>query len=155
MDKGIRPVARAKFAELNEKRRKGEEPYTGPKANVLFRREVMSYIIEQFGVTISSAATHYNDAFKLMKSVTPELVHGLGRPEDKKGGRKLKAKSSVAATQLSPAIPEPVEYEQQQTIFKVCKKRDGSVVADGLTFEQARALVDRSAALKKSRLYWV
>jgi hypothetical protein len=90
MDKGIRAYARNYFVAQNELRRKGEA-FTGPKGNTAFRKEVMGKLMEEFGITLASAATHYNEAFKLVKEATPELVSGLGRPEDKKGGRKPKA----------------------------------------------------------------
>lgn len=167
MDKGIRPAARAKFVELNELRRRGEGEYTGPKANTIFRKHVMCFLMEEFGITLASAATHYNEAFKLVKEATPELVSGLGRPEDKKGGRKPKAKAPEA-TLISEGIkphtsthtvttnPEPEgDFTPEQTEFKVCRKKDGSVVAEGLSFEDAKALVEKAAAAKKAKLYFV
>lgn len=187
MDKGIRVNARAKFAELNEKRFNGEAPYTGPKANTIFRKDVMFYLVEEFGCTVAAAATHYNDAFKAYKAAHPEKVVGLGRPEEKNnGGRKPKqrpAQPSVIPTPASvllqnfikagvvqgpqglapaaavetPKAPEPQAEETPavQTVFKVCKKSDGSVVAEGLTFEAAKELVEKAKAAKKAALYWV
>jgi len=162
MDKGIRPAARNKFVELNELRRRGEGEYTGPKANTIFRKHVMCYLMEEFGITLASAATHYNEAFKLVKEATPELVSGLGRPEDKKGGRKPKAKPEALAAKEVEGTPEGGEdpnltpdLGEQQTVFKVCKKSDGTVVAEGLSFEDAKALVEKAAASKKAKLYWV
>jgi hypothetical protein len=87
MDKGIRAYAGNYFVEQNELRRRGEV-FTGPKANTVFRKQVMAKLMEEFGISLASAATHYNEAFKTVRSCTPELVSGLGRPEDKKGGRK-------------------------------------------------------------------
>ena len=205
MDKGIRPVAREYFVQQNELRRRGEGGYVGPKANTLFRKNVIFHLIEQFGCSVASACTHYNEAFKLVKAATPELVAGLGRPEDKKGGRKRKvqpAQPAPVATVIptpvtsllqgflqqpaqpaQPAQPEPVQAatlqvapvefidaqmgtEQfpeegetpapaEQTAFTVKKRSDGSVVAEGLSFEQAKALVAAAAAAKKAKLYWV
>jgi len=161
MDKGIRPEARTKFVELNELRRRGEAPYTGPKANTLFRKHVMCHLMEQFGISLASAATHYNEAFKTVKEATPELVSGLGRPEDKKGGRKPKAKTETTATTTGDATGEkapdtnldPMPVEQK--LFTVKKKKDDSVVAEGLSFEDAKKLVDGAAQAKKAKLYWV
>lgn len=99
MDKGIRAFARTHFVEQNELRRKGQA-FTGTKGNTEFRKHVMGTLMEQFGVTLASAATHYNDALQLVKSATPELVSGLGRPEGKNnGGRKKKVAETV---QLDP-----------------------------------------------------
>jgi predicted TIM-barrel fold metal-dependent hydrolase len=78
MDKGIRAYARTYFVAQNELRRKGEA-FTGPKGNTAFRKEVMGKLMEEFGCTLQAAATHYNEAFKLVKEATPELVAGLGR----------------------------------------------------------------------------
>ena len=82
MTKGIRAFTNATFVatlpQLNE---------LGP---VAFRRTVMEASITNFGISIASAATHYNHALKLAKEATPTAVAGLGRPDDKKGGRKKK-----------------------------------------------------------------
>ena len=164
MDKGIRPAARVKFVELNEQRRRAVEPYNGTKANTLFRKHVMCYLMEEFGITLASAATHYNEAFKLVREATPELVAGLGREEDKKGGRKPKPKEE--AVQLTAAEVEgkveitedpnlTPDLGEQQTVFTVKKKANGAVVAEGLSFEQAKALVEKAAQAKKAKLYWV
>jgi hypothetical protein len=168
MDKGIRPAARSKFVELNELRRRGEGDYTGPKANTVFRKHVMCFLMEQYGISLASAATHYNEAFKLVKEATPELVSGLGRAEDKKGGRKPKVREAAALTAqevegtATPAAPASTEdpnltpdLGEQQTVFQVKKKSNGQVVAEGLSFEQARALVAKAAQAKKAKLYWV
>ncbi len=146
MDKGIRPEARAKFVELNEKRRRGEAPYTGPKANTVFRKAVMSHLMENFTISLASAATHYNEAFKLVKEATPELVSGLGRTDDKKGGRKPKAKTEA------PAAAAPVVETPKVVLYTVKKKKDGSVVAADLTQEAAEELVAKAKAAKKSAL---
>ena len=232
MDKGIRPWCNNKFVELNELRRRGL------LGNTQFRKNVIAAVMEEFGTTLPSAATHYNTAFKLVKDCTPELVSGLGRPEDKKGGRKKKvviAPAAVAA--VASVIPQPVNnillnfiaagavktpepaqeaipeaapevdmaaaleegieaalgsvgpeevipdqvpndsdegaeallltardfdsvdeltpHEDGQTVFTVRKKSDDSVVAEGLSFEEARDMVTRAAAQKKAKLYWV
>lgn len=137
MDKGIRPFARNKFVELNEFRRKGEAPYAGPKGNTQFRKDVIASLMEAFGITLASAATHYNDAFRFIKEQNAELVSGLGRAEDKKGGRKPKAKAAtgevtreqvlanmLAATgTVTPALQAEVEEAQQaveQTLEAAC-----------------------------------
>ena len=91
MDKGIRPACNAKFlAELPNRVNTRE-------GNVSFRKNVMAAVMEDFGITLASAATHYNHAFINAKEVAKSdaviegLLVGLGRPEDKKGGRKPKS----------------------------------------------------------------
>ena len=99
MDKGIRAFANQYFVEQNEFRRKGEK-FTGPKGNTAFRKDVMCKLMEEFGCTQASAATHYNEALKLVRDAAPELVAGLGRPEDKKGGRKKKEVAAAPVAQI-------------------------------------------------------
>jgi len=142
MDKGIRPACNAKFLELL--------PQRETLGNTEFRRAVMASIMEDFGCSLASAATHYNHSFKTVKTANPELVEGLGRPEDKKGGRKKKVvqASEEVAAELDP-MPE------EQVLFAVKKKSDGSTVVEGLSMEDARELCNRAKAAKKAALYWV
>jgi hypothetical protein len=104
MDKGIRPYCNAKFVELNNLRNRGE------LTNTQFRKSVMADCMEAFGITLASAATHYNHAFKTVKELNAELVSGLGRPEDKKGGRKPKAKVVLTTGDDVPSV----EFIDQQ-----------------------------------------
>jgi len=168
MDKGIRPACNAKFLELLPARVNTRE------GNCAFRKSVMASVMEDFGITLASAATHYNHAFKHAVSLNTPGLDGLGRPEDKKGGRKPKAKpEAVTATPPNffpvggflllppPAAATPAvddltpDTGPEQTVFAVRKKADDSVVAEGLNFADAKALVERAAAQKKAKLYWV
>lgn len=106
MDKGIRPYCNAKFVELNNLRNRGE------LTNTQFRKNVMADVMDQFGITLASAATHYNHAFKTVKELNSELVSGLGRAEDKKGGRKPKAKLVLTT---ADAVPNVEFIDQQYT----------------------------------------
>ena len=146
-DKGIRVNVNHKFVELLAERATMAADAT--KANTAFRKAVIAYAMEEFGITLASAATHYNHAFKEAKKV-PELAEalaGLGRAEDKKGGRKPKAKVA--------AVVEGDVAEVQQTEFRVLRKSDNAVIAEALSFEQATALVNKAATAKKAKLYWV
>jgi hypothetical protein len=99
MDKGIRPACTAKFIETL--------PQRTELGNTRFRKNIIGYVMEEFGATLAAASTHYNHSFKVVKAVTPELVEGLGRPEGKNnGGRKRKVSASIDALALveSPAI---------------------------------------------------
>ena len=165
MDKGIRPACNRKFAELL--------PTRAEIGNTAFRKNVMFHVIEEFGCTLASAATHYNHAFQECKKATPELVEGLGRADDKKGGRKPKAKvvaeavtlllgytaeaaaTDVVVTDVVPPAGDAGETAPAQTLFTVKKKSDDSVVAEGLSFEDATALVTKAKAAKKAALYFV
>ena len=104
MDKGIRPAAIAQFAALLPTRVNTRE------GNTAFRKSVIEHLEENFGITHAAGATHYNHAFidaKTRAATNPELaalLAGLGRPEDKKGGRKKK----VVAPVTPSVIPTPV-----------------------------------------------
>ena len=201
MDKGIRPAAIAKFAALLPTRVNTRE------GNTAFRKGVIAHLEEEFNITHAAGATHYNHAFidaKKRAETDPILAAqlvGLGRPEDKKGGRKKKAVAPATPSVIpvptstllqnfinagvvqGPQQPAPVatllsegvrenttthtvstnpdapqgaeEATPEQTVFEVRKKKDDSVVATGLSFEDAKALVDGAAAAKKAKLYWV
>jgi hypothetical protein len=176
MDKGIRPYCNAKFVELNNLRNRGE------LTNTQFRKNVIADVMEQFGITLASAATHYNHAFKTVKELNSELVSGLGRAEDKKGGRKPKAKAvdtdsaTVADVLLSnmlnaragnegdstegetaqavetPAAEAKAEEPGPAVTYSVRKVSDGTVVCDNLSLEAANALIDKAAKAKKAKL---
>lgn len=157
MDKGIRPACNAKFAELL--------PTRAEVGNTAFRKNVMFYIIEEFGISVASAATHYNHSFQAVKAATPAMVEGLGRADDKKGGRKAKV---VVPELVGPAapmllLPAPAvkgdpqdagETAPEQTVFTVKKKSDGTVIGE-FDFETATALVAKAKAAKKAALYFV
>jgi hypothetical protein len=140
-DKGIRVNVNHKFVELL--------PQRTELGNTRFRAEVIGYAMEEFGITLASAATHYNHA-KIEAAKVPELaaqMEGLGRAEDKKGGRKPKAKTE--------AVVIGDVAEMQQTEFTVKRKSNGDVVAEKLSYTDAVALVAKAAAAKKAKLYWV
>lgn len=136
-DKGIRVNVNHKFVEML--------PQRNEMGNTAFRKAVICYAMDEFGITLASAATHYNHAFKEARKIADlvPLLEGLGRPEDKKGGRKPKVRAEAVAE-----VPE-------QTEFSVYKKRTGELVAEKLNFEDARAMVVKAKAAKKAALYWV
>jgi hypothetical protein len=148
MDKGIRVNVNNKFVELL--------PQRAALGNTKFRASVIAYAMEEFGISITSAATHYNHAFKVVKVADPVAVEGLGRPEGKNnGGRKKKAVvvAEAVAVLLSEGVKEntsthTVTVNPVQTVFNVCKKADGEVVASGLSFEDASAMVARGRNAK-------
>lgn len=153
MDKGIRNGVNIKFAEML--------PQLAAIGGRLFRKTVIDWTIDNYGVTIASAATHYNYSLKQAQKTTPALVVGLGRPPEKNnGGRKKKVVDLMGPVQpaaIEAAVEKAaIEYtETEQTEFKVCKKSDGTVIAEGLSFEDARAVVEKAAQAKKAKLYWI
>lgn len=94
---------------------------------IAFRREVMAQTMMAFEIGVAPAATHYNHSLKMAKLNNPEAVTGLGRAEDKKGGRK-------------PALVD------------VVKSKSGEVVAAGVTKAVAEAMIAKSVAAKKAKL---
>lgn len=142
-DKGIRPYCNNLFVQTL--------PSRAELGNTAFRKQVMFVIMEEFGITLASAATHYNHAFLQVKKSNPELVEGLGRAEDKKGGRKAKAKPS----ELTAAEVLNESTEVVQTLFTVKRKSDDTVVAENIGFEDAQLLVQKAYTAKKAKLYWI
>lgn len=120
MTKGIREFTNQTFARTL--------PQLAELGNTEFRREVMAQTILAFNISEASAATHYNHALKLARAANPDAVAGLGRPEDKKGGRK------------------PVHT------VDVIKVKTGEVVAAGVSKAKAELLIARAANAKKAKL---
>jgi len=177
MDKGIRPACNAKFLELL--------PTRADIGNTAFRKNVMFYVMEEFGCTNPAAATHYNHAFQECKKVNPELVIGLGRPEGKNnGGRKKKAVvvaeavalllgyTPEAAVLLSEGIKENTSTQTvtvnpaaddsndagetaPEQTVFTVKKKGDDTVVGTFSFADATALVAKAKAAKKAALYFV
>jgi hypothetical protein len=161
MDKGIRVGTLQNFVETLPKR--------AELGNTGFRKSVVFWVVENYGTTIGSACTAYNHAFKTVKASNPELVEGLGRAEDKKGGRKPKVKLPAAAMLLLGYTPAQVaeieqlvddendagETAEAQATFTVKRKADGVVVAEGVTLDAARELINKNVKQKKAKLYFV
>ena len=120
MTQGIREFTNATFnATL---------PQLAELGNIAFRAEVMNQSIMAFGISVGSAATHYNHALKQARITNPEAVAKLGRPEDKKGGRK------------------PIHT------VDVIKVKTGEVVATGLSKAKAELLISKAAESRKPKL---
>jgi hypothetical protein len=117
----VRQAVKAQFLQLAQARLNGELGEVNGKTicagNKLFRKLVTAYAEENFGVTHASACTAYNYALQYCKTNHPELVVGLGRADDKKGGRKAKvieatitdAANDVAETVSTEAVEQPIE----------------------------------------------
>src|SRR4051812_14824620 len=101
MTKGIREYTNARFVKFL--------PQLGDLGATAFRAKVMASVQKHFDISVASAATHYNHALKMQRLVDPKSVEGLGRDEDKKGGRPV----------LNPV--------------NVINARSGSVVAEGIS----------------------
>lgn len=118
MTQGIRAYVNARFAKYLAAFQSGE------LAGRDFRAKVMDGAVTKFGITVASAATHYNHALKMTRLADPKAVEGLGRPEDKKGGRPV----------LNPVT--------------VVNARSGKVVAEGISKGAADIIIARAGVLK-------
>lgn len=118
MTKGIREYTNARFAAHLPKWQSKELD------NAAFRKAVMGDAIAQFQISIASAATHYNFSLKAQREADPKSVEGLGRPEDKKGGRPV----------LNPVT--------------VVKAKSGEVVVEGISRGKASEMIAKAAAKK-------
>jgi hypothetical protein len=149
MDKGIRPFAIRAFMQTL--------PHRAELGNTEFRRSVMSTMQEAFGLTVLQSATHYNHAFKEARRIAPDQVDGLGRAENKKGGRKRKQQQEeLTPTQVEQAAEEapqgPLYTVVQESVVTVVRAKDGEVVKANITPAEAALLIERAAAQKKARL---
>lgn len=151
MAKGIRPAVRAEFIRLSVQRLSGEfgdiSNGTLSIGNVGFRKAVMSFQIDTFGSNVASASTAYNEAKDHAFTIDPALVVGLGREEDKKGGRKAGSKNSSEAPVAK--VEEVTPIVQTYTVVRV---KDGEVQGAELTIEQANAMIEKAAKGKKAKL---
>lgn len=120
MTKGIREFTNTKFVSTL--------PKLADLGPVAFRRKVMDAVVAKFEISVASAATHYNHAFKTQKAADPKSVDGLGRAEDKKGGRK------------------PIHT------YTVCKAKSRAVVAEGLSRAKADEMVEAASGKGKVKL---
>jgi hypothetical protein len=83
MNKGIRDGITHKFNAMLEHR--------AAMGDSVFRKAVIDWGMEQFGIGRGAASTHYNTAKHIAMVERPEAVVGLGRsPEKNNGGRKKK-----------------------------------------------------------------
>lgn len=120
MTQGIRAYTNARFAKYL--------PQLAELTPAGFRKKVMQGAVTKFDISVASAATHYNHALKEQRAADPKSVEGLGRPEDKKGGRK------------------PIHT------VDVIKVKTGEVVATGVSKGAAELLITKAAASRKPKL---
>lgn len=118
MTKGIRDYVNARFAKHLPKFQSGE------MSGRDFRAKVCDDAANKFGITLAAAGTHYNYSLKQQRAADPKSVEGLGRPDDKKGGRPV----------LHPVT--------------VVNARSGKPVAEGISKGKALELIAKAGTLK-------
>jgi len=154
MDKGIRPFCNALFMSTLPTRVNSRE------GNTAFRKAIIAKCMEEFSITLASAATHYNHAFIAARELakTDETVaaqlEGLGRPEDKKGGRKPKPKAEAAPVATdAPTMRDVVLSNILNAIPSVVNNGDEMTGTDetpeGVQEEAAQELVVEAAPVVK------
>lgn len=120
MTTGIRNYVNSRFAECL--------PQLAELGNTAFRAKVMEGAVTNFSISVASAATHYNYSLKMQRAAEPKSVEGLGRPADKKGGRK------------------PIYT------VDVIKVKTGEIVASGISKGAAQLLITTATAKRKAKL---
>jgi hypothetical protein len=118
MTKGIREYSNARFAHYLPSFQAGE------LTAAAFRKSVREDVVAQFACTGNAASTHYNHSLKVQRAADPKSVEGIGRPDDKKGGRPV----------LHPVT--------------VVKAKSGEVVIEGISRAKAGEMVAKAAAKK-------
>jgi hypothetical protein len=109
MTRGIRSYTNAKFLKTL--------PQLAELGNAGFRAKVMQAVVKKFEISVASAATHYNYALKTVRAESPELVDGLGRPEDKKGGRPVLHAVAVINTRSGKVVSEGISQAKAKEII--------------------------------------
>ena len=144
MTKGIREFVNETFAALLPTR---PTPATR-EGNTAFRKAVMQKAMEQFGISLASAATHYNHTLKFIKETDPTLVAGLGREEDKKGGRKAIHTVQVIEVKTGEHVGERMSTEKAKKLV-LASLAPGKVklmIKDETPAEEAPAAVEGAPA---------
>lgn len=121
MTQGIRAYTNARFLKYLAVFQVGELSATE------FRKKVMDGAVNKFGISVASAATHYNHALKMQRLADEKSVEGLGRPEDKKGGRPVENPVAVINTRSGRVVAEGISKGAAQLlILKAGTNKNGA-----------------------------
>lgn len=116
MTKGIRSFTEKQFTKLLPR-----ADYLGP---TLFRRRVMEKAMNQFDISIASAATAYNFVLRKVRETDPEAVAMLGRQ--------------------AADIAVPAKTAVSPTLVTLVKTKGGEVVMNGITKTDAKRVIAAS-----------
>lgn len=97
--------------------------------NTEFRKAVIADMMEQQNMTLASAAATYNIIKKY--AVANGIVEDFGR---------------------TPAAPKPAKAKKAPATVNVVRKKDGKVVAEGVTKAEAEELIEKARKAKKATL---
>ncbi|MAI07982.1 MAG: hypothetical protein CMF61_03395 [Magnetococcales bacterium] len=113
-------------------------PQRAELGNTEFRKAVIADMMEQQNMTLASAAATYNIIKKY--AVANEIVDDFGRtPAEPKPAKTAKKASKQ-------------EAKQEEAKVNVARKKDGEVVAEGVTEAEANALIEKARKGKKAAL---
>ena len=136
----------AAFAKFNE-----YLPLRAELGNTGFRKSVIHDLMEMFNCSLGSASIHYNNAFKMAKLQTPELVEGLGRaPEKNNGGRKPSVVVNVVEAGTGVLVASKISRNKAAELVALAAARNQpalevvAVVAEAAEAAEAAAGSDES-----------
>jgi hypothetical protein len=139
MTKGIRDFVNEKFAELLPRR--------AEMGNTAFRAAVMNAAVAQYGISVASAATHYNHTLKFIRAADASLVEDLGRPEGKKGGRKVVKAVTVIKMKTGEVVAEGISRAKanELLIAAIGKGKTKLVIKEDVEVEAAEVVAPAAA----------
>jgi hypothetical protein len=141
MTKGVREYTNARFAF------RLAQFATGELTAAAFRKAVRDDVIVQFGVTEAAASTHYNFALKEQRKADAKSVEGIGRPEDKKGGRPVLHPVTVVKAKSGDVVIEGISRAKAgEMIAKAAAKKGVAKLAIKEDLEAAKAKAEAEAA---------
>jgi hypothetical protein len=133
MTTGIREFCNVKFAEHLPAFQAGTMDGTA------FRAAVMKAVVEQFTISVASAATHYNHSLKQQRIADARSVHNLGRPEGKKGGRNLVHPVTLIKARTGEVVQENISRGRAQLAITMAERRNKTKLAIREDVESAAA----------------
>ncbi len=151
-DNGVRLGVNKKFAEL--------VPKLAELTSKGFRKAILEWTVKEYNVSWASACTHYNFAkttFTAASAENAKAVEGLGRAPGKNNGGRKKGSTSATKT-VAPAAtggekaPEE-KLDPDAKVWCVKRKKDGEIVASGLTEAEADKLIQAAKDAKKAALF--
>ena len=104
-------------------------PKRAEQGNTEFRKSVIAALQEQQNMSLASAAATYNVIKKY--AVANDMCEDFGR---------------------TPAEPKPAKKAKKATTVNVVRKKDGEVVAEGVTQAEAEELIEKARKAKKAAL---
>jgi hypothetical protein len=145
MTKGVRAFAISTFNKML--------PQLDKLGGTEFRRKIMNAIQEKFDTTVASAATNYNHAFKLAREENPDSLIGLGRnPITASSAGGNRPRKVGAAGKRGAAGRAAANGNGNGGKVTVVRESSGAVVAEGVSRQKAKNMVESSGGRGRPRL---